>query len=74
MRLWLRAALAGLLLTTGNANQLSFSAAGMGSRNDGKNKLQLDVSGAYARATELRGRGAEKTKQRYGFFAQRIRV
>jgi hypothetical protein len=48
---WKAAASAGLLLTTGNANQLSFSAAAMGSRHDGKNKLQLDVSGAYARAS-----------------------
>jgi len=50
---WKATASAGLLLTTGNANQLSFSGAAMGSRNDGKNKLQLDVSGAYARATVI---------------------
>ncbi len=50
---WKANASAGLLLTTGNANQLSFSAAAMGLRNDGWNKLQLDVSGAYARATVL---------------------
>jgi len=48
---WKATASAGLLLSTGNSNQLSFSAAVMGSRHDGKNKLQLDVSGAYARAT-----------------------
>ena len=44
---------AGLLLTTGNANQLSMSAAVMAMRNDGKNKLQLNIDGAYARATIL---------------------
>ena len=50
---WKLSASAGLLLTTGNANQVSFSAAAMASRHDGKNKLQLDVSGAYARATTI---------------------
>lgn len=50
---WKTSVSAGLVLTTGNANQLSFSAAGMASRHDGKNKLQLDVSGAYARSTNL---------------------
>lgn len=50
---WKAAASAGLLMTTGNANQFSFSAAAMASRHDGKNRLQLDVSGAYARATTL---------------------
>jgi hypothetical protein len=50
---WKANASLGLLLTTGNANQLSFTAAAMGMRHDGKNKLQLDVSGAYSRATLL---------------------
>jgi len=50
---WKAAASAGLLLATGNSNQLSFIGAAMGSRHDGKNKLQLDVSGAYARASLL---------------------
>lgn len=50
---WKATASAGLLLTTGNANQLSFTGAAMGSRNDGHNKLQLDVSGSYARANVL---------------------
>jgi hypothetical protein len=50
---WKANASVGLLLTTGNSNNLSFSAAAMGSRNDGKNKLQLDVSGAYVRSTVL---------------------
>jgi hypothetical protein len=44
---------AGLLLTTGNANQFSMNAALMLMRNDGKNKLQLDANGAYARAASL---------------------
>ena len=44
---------AGLLLTTGNANQVSLSIAAMALRNDGKNKLQLNVDGAYARASIL---------------------
>jgi hypothetical protein len=50
---WKAFASAGLLLTTGNANQLSFTAAAMGSRNDGRNRIQLDVNGAYARASIL---------------------
>ncbi|MEO9192953.1 MAG: DUF481 domain-containing protein [Polyangia bacterium] len=44
---------AGLLLTTGNANQVSFSVAAMALRNDGKNKLQLNIDAAYARASIL---------------------
>jgi len=50
---WKATASAGLVLTTGNANQLSFSGAAMGMRHDGWNKLQLDVSGAYARSTVI---------------------
>src|SRR6187549_2851842 len=50
---WKAAASAGLLLATGNANQLSFTGAAMASRHDGRNRLQLDISGAYARATTL---------------------
>jgi len=56
---WVATASAGLLLTTGNANQLSFNAAGMAMRNDGHNKLQLDVNGAYARSTVLSGAPAD---------------
>jgi hypothetical protein len=41
----------GLVLNTGNANNLAFTAGASASRNDGKNKLQLDVGGTYARAT-----------------------
>ena len=44
---------AGLLLTTGNANQVSYAVALMALRNDGKNKLQLNVDAAYARASIL---------------------
>lgn len=60
---WKASASAGLLLTTGNANQVSFSAAAMASRHDGKNKLQLDVNGAYARATVISANdGGDGTK------------
>jgi len=48
---WKVSAQAGLVLNTGNANTLAFSASGFASRNDGKNKLTLDVGGTYARAT-----------------------
>jgi hypothetical protein len=47
---WKVSAQAGLVLNTGNANTLAFSASGFASRNDGKNKLTLDVGGTYARA------------------------
>jgi Protein of unknown function, DUF481 len=50
---WKATASAGLLLSTGNSNQLSFTGAAMGSRDDGRNKLQLDASGSYARASVL---------------------
>ncbi len=48
---WKSSVQAGLVLNTGNANNLAFTAAGSGSRNDGKNRLQLDIGGTYARAT-----------------------
>lgn len=50
---WKAAVNAGLVLNTGNANSLAFTAGGTGSMNDGKNKLQLDVYGTYARATTI---------------------
>lgn len=50
---WKATAQAGFVLTTGNANQATFSGGFMGLRNDGKNKLQLDLNGAYAEATIL---------------------
>jgi hypothetical protein len=48
---WKTTVQAGLVLNTGNANNLAFTASGMASRNDGKNKVQLDVGGTYARST-----------------------
>ncbi len=48
---WKASVQAGLILNTGNSNNLSFSAAANASRNDGKNKLTLDVGGSYARST-----------------------
>ena len=50
---WQGTAQLGLLLTTGNANSLSFSGAGTVSRNDGKNLISLDVAGAYGQASLL---------------------
>jgi hypothetical protein len=41
----------GALVNTGNSNNASVSASGFASRNDGKNKLTLDVGGAFARST-----------------------
>src|SRR5438105_4800329 len=51
--IWKASAQAGLLLTTGNSNTLSFAAAANASRDDGKNRLTLDVNGAYAKSTIL---------------------
>jgi hypothetical protein len=51
--IWKAAINAGLVLSTGNANNLAFSAGGTASRLDGKNKVQLDVGGTYARTTLL---------------------
>ncbi len=48
---WKASVQAGLILNTGNSNNLSFSAAANASRNDGKNKVTLDLGGAYARST-----------------------
>jgi hypothetical protein len=48
---WKASLQGGLVLNTGNANTLAFTVAGTGSRNDGKNRLQLDAGGTYARAT-----------------------
>jgi hypothetical protein len=50
---WKVSAQLGLILTTGNSNNLSFSAGASASRFDGKNKLSLDVNGAYARAVVI---------------------
>jgi hypothetical protein len=48
---WKASAQGGLILTTGNSNFISFSASGNGSFNDGKNRVTLDVGGAYAKST-----------------------
>lgn len=48
---WKANANAGLIATTGNAKSVSFSAGAMIMRNDGKNRVELDVDGAYARQT-----------------------
>lgn len=48
---WKANANAGLIATTGNAQSVSFSAGAMLMRNDGKNRVELDVGGAYARST-----------------------
>ena len=53
MVVWKASAQAGLILTTGNSNGLSVSGAANASRNDGTNKITLDVAGAYARSTVL---------------------
>ncbi len=50
---WKASVNAGLVLNTGNANSFAFNAGGTASMNDGKNRLQLDVNGSYARATAI---------------------
>lgn len=50
---WKAAVNAGLILNTGNANNVAFTAGGVASMLAGRNKLQLDVGGTYARATAL---------------------
>jgi hypothetical protein len=51
--IWKAVINSGLVLNTGNANTLAFSAGASASRMDGSNKIQLDVGGTYARATLL---------------------
>lgn len=48
---WKASAQAGLLLTTGNASNTTVSSGFRASRKAGKNKLQLDLAGAFARST-----------------------
>jgi hypothetical protein len=48
---WKASVQGGLVLNTGNANTLAFTVAASGSRHDGKNRLQLDAGGTYARST-----------------------
>ena len=50
---WKLSAQLGLVMATGNSNNLSFAAGATASRFDGKNKLTLDVGGAYARSTTV---------------------
>jgi hypothetical protein len=50
---WKAGVQAGMVLNTGNANNLAFTAGASGSRYDGKNRVQLDVGGTYARATVI---------------------
>jgi putative salt-induced outer membrane protein YdiY len=50
---WKASVQAGFLYTTGNSNTASISGGATASRNDGKNKVSLDVAGAYARSTIL---------------------
>lgn len=60
---WKAGALAGLVLTTGNARTTTLSAGAKASRKAGKNKLQLEAGGAFARssifiANDANGNGA----------------
>ncbi len=48
---WKATAQAGFLLTTGNASNTTVSSGFRASRKAGKNKLQLDLGGAFARST-----------------------
>lgn len=49
--IWKAVVNGGLVLNTGNANNLAVTAGASASRIDGKNKLQLDLGGTYARST-----------------------
>lgn len=48
---WQASAQAGLLMTTGNAQQTTISSGFRASRKEGKNKVQLELGGAFARST-----------------------
>src|SRR5262245_16177983 len=52
---WKASAQLGFIITTGNANSVSVSAGGVGSRYDGWNKISLEVAGSYAKSTILVG-------------------
>jgi hypothetical protein len=56
----------GALINTGNSNNASVSASGFASRMDGKNKLTLDVGGAFARSTTY---GPTELARMQGFIA-----
>ncbi len=48
---WKAGALAGMILTTGNARTTTLSAGAKASRKAGNNKFQLEVGGAFARSS-----------------------
>ncbi len=50
---WKASAQAGIIATTGNSQVTTGAAGAKASRKDGKNKLSLDASGAYARSSIL---------------------
>ncbi len=59
---WLASANLGLIWTTGNSSTVTLSGGANVSRNDGKNKIALEVNGAYSRASirqaiDLNGNG-----------------
>ena len=49
--IWKASAQGGVLYTTGNSNSLTVSGAINTSRDDGKNRVQLDANVAYARSS-----------------------
>jgi hypothetical protein len=51
--IWKASAQAGFILTTGNSNTITLSGGAAASRNDGWNKIALEVAGAYAESTIL---------------------
>ena len=53
--IWKASASAGFSAATGNANVLTFSGGGLVSRNDGKNKVQLNVDSLYGRTSQFTG-------------------
>jgi putative salt-induced outer membrane protein YdiY len=59
---WKAAVQAGLVLNTGNANNLAFTSALSGSRYDGHNRLQLDLGGTYARSTVISATDSNMSK------------
>lgn len=58
---WKALVQAGFLMNTGNSNALSFSAGGMAAWSDGKNRLSLELGGAYAKATQITGDDINKS-------------
>ena len=56
--IWRGTATLGININSGNSNAISFAGSGTIMRNDGSNKVQVDVVGAYARSTSLVGNDA----------------